>query len=64
MNRIPRAAEKLRVMWLDGRGEMICTKNYEGGNWHGEQGGNMYYVFSAHLRNSELCKIEVLEMSA
>lgn len=61
MNRIPRNAKKLDVTFLVGDyAHMIATKDERG--WHGvDDNGKEWALFVSHLRNSDVCKIAVIE---
>lgn len=61
MNRIPRNAKKLDVTFLVcDYGHMIATKDERG--WHGvDDNGKWWWLFVSHLRNSDICKIAVIE---
>lgn len=60
-NRIPRTAKKISVRYtIPGYEHMICTKG--NGGWHGvEDNGTTWFVPESHLRNGEICKLEVIE---
>lgn len=63
MNKISRSTEVIKAIpkidSLKGYGVLWCTKNKEQGNWHGlSSEGKWYYVFSSHLRNSDIYDIE------
>ena len=60
-NRIPRKALVLDVNFkIDDYAHMIVSKDDQG--WHGvDDNGKHYYVFASHLRNSDICDIEVLK---
>lgn len=61
MNRIPRSAKKIDVTFLVGDyAHMIAVKDENG--WHGvDDNGKEWALFVSHLRNSDLCKIAVIE---
>lgn len=60
-NKIPRNAKKLDVIFLVGDfAHMIATKDERG--WHGvDDNGKEWALFVSHLRNSDVCKIAVIE---
>lgn len=60
-NKIPRNAKKLDVIFLVGDfAHMIATKDEMG--WHGvDDNGKEWKLFVSHLRNSDVCKIAVIE---
>ncbi len=62
-NRIPKDTEVIKAIpraeSVEKHGVLWCTKNKEQGNWSGlGEDGKWYYVFSSHLRNSDLYEIE------
>lgn len=64
MNRIPRAAKKLDVVFLldsnVGAGNHMIAEKTEDG-WHGvDDSGKRWRLFLSHLRNDQLCRIKVL----
>lgn len=61
MNTIPRTAKKLEVQCLFGDKKHMIAKKDEYG-WHGTaDDGKRYGLFVGMLRNSEVCRILVLE---
>lgn len=66
MNKISRTTKVIKAIpkcdSVKSYGIMWCTKNEEQGNWRGlSDNGKWYYVFSSHLRNSEIYEIECFE---
>ena len=44
---------------LSEHGVLWCTRNKEKGNWSAlDENGKWWYVFSSHLRNSDIYNIE------
>lgn len=63
-NRIPRIATKLEVTFLtdtlvNKAGEKCIVEKSDHG-WISEENGKIYFHFTAHLRDSNLCAIKLI----
>ena len=66
MNRIPRTARKLDVIFLidttAGKSGMHMIAERTENGWHGkDDSGKWWSLLTAHLRNANLCKITIIE---